>query len=100
MLRFCDYPAVFSVNLDSNGAVSFLQQIASPTEENHMFALECLPNRRDFLKGGVGMAVGLSTLVARPESAAAALNAWIVGPQPGFTPEIGTLTSMLAFSLD
>ena len=65
-----------------------------------MFSLECMPNRRDFLKGGLGMAVGLSTLVARPESAAAAENAWIVGPQPGFTPEVGTLTSMLAFTRD
>jgi hypothetical protein len=65
-----------------------------------MFSLECLPNRRDFLKGGVGVAVGLSTLAAHPESAAAAENAWIVGPQPGFTPQIGTLTSMLAFTRD
>jgi uncharacterized damage-inducible protein DinB len=63
-----------------------------------MLPIECVPNRRNFLKGGVGMAVGLSTLTALPVSVAAAENAWIVGPQPGFTPEIGTLTSMLAFT--
>src|SRR5271167_4257050 len=67
-------------------------------EANLMFPIECSPNRRNFLKGGVGMAFGLSTLVALPVSAAAEENAWIVGPQPGFTPEIGTLTSMLAFT--
>jgi uncharacterized damage-inducible protein DinB len=63
-----------------------------------MLPLECEANRRSFLKGGVGMAVGFSTLAALPVSAGAAENAWIVGPQPGFTPEVGTLTSMLAFT--
>jgi hypothetical protein len=63
-----------------------------------MLKLECKPTRRNFLKGGVGMAVGLSTLAVLPVSTNAAENAWIVGPQPGFTPEIGTLTSMLAFT--
>jgi uncharacterized damage-inducible protein DinB len=67
-------------------------------------------NRRKFLrgllKGGVGLAVGVTAgvkagvagVVALPATAAAADDAWIVGPQPGFTPEIGTLTSMLAFT--
>jgi hypothetical protein len=63
-----------------------------------MFPIECTPGRRNFLKGGVGLAFGLSTLALLPGSAAAAEHAWIVGPQPGFTPEIGTLTSMLAFT--
>jgi uncharacterized damage-inducible protein DinB len=63
-----------------------------------MLPNQCVPNRRSFLKAGVGMAVGLSSLAALPISSAAAENAWIVGPQPGFTPEIGTLTSMLAFT--
>src|SRR5271156_6419963 len=67
-------------------------------EENPMLPIECAANRRNFLKGGVGMAFGLSALAAFPASVVAAENAWIVGPQPGFTPEIGTLTSMLAFT--
>ena len=63
-----------------------------------MLNFEFKPNRRTFLRGGMGMAVGLSGLAAFPATASAAENAWIVGPQPGFTPEIGTLTSMLAFT--
>jgi hypothetical protein len=64
-----------------------------------MFPSECLPNRRNFLKAGVALATGFSGLALMPESAAAQdSNSWIVGPQPGFTPEIGTLTSMLAFT--
>ena len=69
-----------------------------------MLPIECLPNRRAILKGGVGFVAGLSalstlsTLSAPP--AAAAENAWIIGPQPGYTPEVGTLTSMLAFTRD
>ena len=63
-----------------------------------MLKVECMPTRRNFLKGGVGMALGLSTLAVLPVPANAADTAWIVGPQPGFTPEIGTLTSMLAFT--
>jgi len=63
-----------------------------------MFPPECTPNRRDFLKGSVRVAVGLASLTALPVAANAADNAWMVGPQPGFTPEIGTLTSMLAFT--
>jgi len=63
-----------------------------------MFPVECVPGRRNFLKGGVGLAFGFPALALLPGSAAATENAWIVGPQPGFTPEIGTLTSMLAFT--
>jgi hypothetical protein len=66
-----------------------------------MFPIECMPNRRNFLKGSVGMAFGVSSLATValvPTTTAAAENAWIVGPQPGFTPEIGTLTSMMAFT--
>jgi len=63
-----------------------------------MLPVECIPGRRNFLKGGVGLAFGLSGLALLSGSAAAAGNAWIVGPQPGYTPEIGTLISMLAFT--
>jgi hypothetical protein len=79
-------------------AVLFRQRIASAMEENFMLPFECMPDRRNFLKGSIGMAVGLSILADVPQSTAAAENAWIVGPQPGFTPEVGTLTSMLAFT--
>ena len=63
-----------------------------------MILVECMVNRRNFLIGSAGMAVGLCAPGALLESAAGSENAWIIGPQPGFTPEIGTLTSMLAFT--
>lgn len=63
-----------------------------------MFPGECMPNRRSFLKAGVGMAVDLSALASFPVAAAAKEEKWIVGPQPGFTPEVGTLISMMAFT--
>lgn len=63
-----------------------------------MLPIECRADRRNFLKGGVGIAIGLSSLAVLPAPTMAAENAWIIGPQPGFTPEVGTLTSMLAFT--
>ena len=63
-----------------------------------MFPPECTSTRRNFLKGGVGIAFGLSPIPVFGSSAAADEDTWVVGPQPGFTPEIGTLTSMLAFT--
>jgi uncharacterized damage-inducible protein DinB len=74
------------------------------SEENFMIPSECTPNRRSFLRGSLTLAAGLSTLSGlsafSATSAAAAENSWIIGPQPGFTPEVGTLTSMLAFTRD
>ena len=64
-----------------------------------MLPSECLPNRRAFLKTSAAIATCLSSLAISPEPAAAQDDhALIVGPKPGFTPEIGTLTSMLAFT--
>jgi hypothetical protein len=60
---------------------------------------ECVPNRRTFLKAGAVLATGLSGLALLPEPATAQSNdSWVIGPKPGFAPEIGTLTSMLAFT--
>ncbi|HVO58972.1 MAG TPA: DUF664 domain-containing protein [Dongiaceae bacterium] len=57
---------------------------------------KCLPNRRNFLKLGAAAAAGFSGLAAVSLPAVAQSNdAWIVGPQPGYTPEVGTLVSML-----
>jgi hypothetical protein len=64
-----------------------------------MFPSECMPSRRSFLKASAALATGFSGFALMPVSTAAQDdNAWIVGPKPGFTPEIGTLTSMLAFT--
>jgi hypothetical protein len=64
-----------------------------------MLPSEGLPNRRTFLKAGAVLATGLSGLAVFPEPAAAQDDdSWVIGPKPGFSPEIGTLTSMLAFT--
>jgi Protein of unknown function (DUF664) len=64
-----------------------------------MFPAECFPSRRNFLKASVAPATGLSGLVLMPESATAQDDdSWVVGPRPGYSPEIGTLVSMLAFT--
>ena len=65
---------------------------------------ECLPGRRSFLKLGVAAAAGASgwgsLTAATTQSAAQSEESspWISGPKRGFTPEIGTLTSMMAFT--
>jgi len=60
---------------------------------------ECAPNRRDFLKFSAVFAAGASALPLFSEPADAQdKDAWIVGPQPGYSPNVGTLVSMLAFT--
>jgi len=60
---------------------------------------ECLSNRRSFLKFGAAFAASAS---AWPSLATATQSQesspWLIGPRPGFTPEIGTLSSMMAFT--
>jgi hypothetical protein len=66
------------------------------TSDHHF---HCFPNRRDFLKLGAALATGISSLTVFSEPAVSQDNEmWIVGPKPGFSPEIGTLVSMLAFT--
>ena len=55
-------------------------------------------SRRSFLKAGAILAGGFSSLALSPEPAASQGSAWIIGPQPGYSREIGTLVSMLAFT--
>jgi hypothetical protein len=77
-------------------------------EEKHMFPTECRPTRRNFVKGTAAIVTGFSSFALSPQTttaqdkgdlpAAATINWRSIGPRPGFTPEIGTLTSMLAFT--
>ncbi len=61
-----------------------------------MIPSDCLPNRRTFLKAGALLATGLSSLPLSPAPLAAADDdVWFVGPMPGYSPQIGTLVSML-----
>ena len=58
-----------------------------------------MPNRRDFLKFGIAAAAGASSLsLLEPAAQSQESDSWVIGPKPGFTPEIGTLTSMMAFT--
>jgi len=60
---------------------------------------ECLSNRRNFLKFGAAFAAaGSAITLLAPAAISEESDAWVIGPKPGFTPEIGTLTSMLAFT--
>jgi len=64
-----------------------------------MIPAECLPNRRNFLKVSAAVATGLSGLALFSGPAVSQQSdSWIIGPKPGFAPEIGTLTSMMAFT--
>lgn len=58
-------------------------------------------NRRSFLKGSAAFAAGLSALPGMlmiPEAAQAAdSNVNILGPKSGYTPQVGTLVSMLTW---
>jgi uncharacterized damage-inducible protein DinB len=68
-------------------------------ETTAMIPADCSPGRRNFLKAGVVLATGLSGVALPPEARLSEESAaWVIGPKPGFTPEIGTLTSMLAFT--
>ncbi len=63
-----------------------------------MFPLECMPSRRNFLKTTAALTTGLSGLtLLSPPAYSEDADLTIVGPQKGFSPEIGTLTSMMAF---
>jgi len=64
-----------------------------------MLPHEFLPNRRNFLKIGAAVAAGLSSIsLSSPPTFAQENDSWIIGPTKGFTPEIGTLVSMMAFT--
>src|SRR5215467_5720725 len=59
---------------------------------------DCWPTRRAFLKTATAFAVSAPLLTATSDAAPADESDTIVGPKKGFTPEIGTLTSMMAFT--
>ena len=66
---------------------------------------DCSSSRRGFLLRTAAVAAAatgittVGTLALLPEPAAAQdRDAWIVGPQPGYSPNVGTLVSMLAFT--
>jgi hypothetical protein len=63
-----------------------------------MTPCDCWPTRRNFLKTTAALTAGFSglTFLARPAEAQDT-DTTIVGPKKGYSPEIGTLTSMMSF---
>jgi hypothetical protein len=56
------------------------------------------PGRRNFLKATVGVTAGMTGLTILPESGRSEeTELFIVGPKKGYTPQIGTLVSQMAF---
>lgn len=63
-------------------------------------ACDCWPTRRSFLKGTAAFAAGFSGVSLLPQpSVPAPPDDWetIVGPKKGYSPQIGTLVSEMAF---
>lgn len=63
-----------------------------------MFPHECAPSRRNFLRTAAAFTAGASGVVLLPETAFsedAEVN--IIGPKKGYSPQIGTLVSMMAW---
>jgi hypothetical protein len=56
------------------------------------------PGRRNFLKATVGVTAGMTGLTILPESGRSEeTDLFIVGPKKGYSPQIGTLVSQMAF---
>jgi uncharacterized damage-inducible protein DinB len=63
-----------------------------------MFPAECASNRRNFFKAAAAFSAGISGLALFPAPAMAEdseLN--VIGPKKGYSPQIGTLVSMMAW---
>ena len=66
-----------------------------------MSSCDCWPDRRSFLKATAAFAAGfsgVSLFSPTAQGAAPDESDTVVGPKKGFAPEIGTLTSMMAFT--
>lgn len=56
------------------------------------------PGRRDFLKASAALTTGISGLtLSAPAAASEDAELFIVGPKKGYSPQIGTLVSQMAF---
>src|SRR5215467_8508978 len=64
-----------------------------------MFPIDCAPSRRSFLSGAVALASAAAGLaILSPEPALSEdTDVNIIGPRKGYSPQIGTLASMMAW---
>jgi hypothetical protein len=63
-----------------------------------MYTCECWPSRRSFLKMSAAVAAGFSALPMLAQAPSSEDSGTIVGPKKGYSPEIGTLVSMMGFT--
>ena len=68
-----------------------------------MLLSDCLPNRRTFLKASFSIAAASTALTSLSNAPAASAadehdDSWIIGPRPGYAPQIGILVSQLHFT--
>ena len=72
--------------------------------EAHCFARPCISNRRGFLKGSVALAAGFSAPFRTPlmseTDRGSESNLQILGPKPGYSPQVETLVSELTWMRD
>ena len=63
-----------------------------------MFPRACAPGRRNFLKTTAAFATGISSFALLPQPASSAdVDVNILGPKKGYSPQIGTLVSMMTW---
>jgi len=65
-----------------------------------MFPSECAPTRRTFLNTAVALTTAVATLSVAPEMALAESDVSdvnVIGPKRGYSPQIGTLVSMMTW---
>jgi len=63
-----------------------------------MIPSECWPSRRSFLKMSAAIGAGFSALPLLAQPPDTDESGTIVGPKKGYSPEIGTLVSMMGFT--
>src|SRR6201987_3163428 len=63
-----------------------------------MFPAECVPTRRSFLMTAAAVGAGASGLLLMPQLAVSEeSDVNIIGPKKGYSPQIGTLVSMMTW---
>src|ERR1700751_4875129 len=63
-----------------------------------MFPAECVPTRRSFLMTAAAVGAGASGLLLMPQLAVSEESEMnIIGPKKGYSPQIGTLVSMMTW---
>ena len=77
--------------------------LAGQSSPSRLFSSPCYPDRRGFLKTSAAVAAGLPALVGAltlPAAAADDSGLNVLGPKPGYSPQVGSFVSMLTWMRD